>query len=118
MSLLTAGGGLSAQGETAAQRFHWLEGCWAGERGDTRFREIWTVASPELMIGMGTTSEPSKPAEFDYFRIETRDGQLVYVAQPHGVAPTAFTLLASSPRTRRCLPTPHMTSPSASATAA
>ena len=49
------------------------------------------------MIGMGTTSERSKPAEFDYFRIETREGQLVYVAQPHGVAPTAFTLLASSP---------------------
>src|SRR5688572_17196512 len=97
LSILVAGGGMAAQGGTVAQRFNWLEGCWAGERGDSRFREIWTVASPELMLGLGTSSEGSKPAEFEYLRIETREGQPVYVAQPRGVPPTAFSLQAASP---------------------
>jgi hypothetical protein len=86
----------AAQAGTAAQRFSWLEGCWAGERGGTSFREIWTVASPELLIGMGTTTVAGKPTEFDYFRIERR-GEPVYVAQPRGAPPTTFTLQASSP---------------------
>lgn len=86
----------SGQG-TVAQRFNWLEGCWAGERGATRFREIWTVASPDLMLGLGVTTEASKPAEFDYFRIETRSGQPVYVAQPRGAPATPFVLQPSSP---------------------
>jgi hypothetical protein len=94
---LLARAGMAAQDGTVAQRFQWLEGCWAGARRDTRFREIWTVAGPDLMLGMGTTSAGSKPAEFDYFRIETRDGRPAYVAQPGGVPPTVFSLQPSSP---------------------
>jgi hypothetical protein len=38
--------------EGVAVAFGWLAGCWGGERGPTAFREIWTVASPDLMVGM------------------------------------------------------------------
>jgi hypothetical protein len=88
------GVGWAGQGPGAAtgQRFAWLEGCWAGERGTARFREVWMVASPDLLLGMGVTNEGTKPAEFEYFRIEIRAGQPAYVAQPRGVPPTVFTL--------------------------
>jgi hypothetical protein len=75
---------------SAESRFGWLAGCWGGERGTTAFREIWTVASPELLVGMAVTTRPSRPAEFEFLRIEVRAGHAAYVAQPGGVPPTAF----------------------------
>jgi hypothetical protein len=76
--------------EGVAVAFGWLAGCWGGERGTTTFREIWTVASPELMVGMSVTTRPSKPPEFEYLRIQKKDGRMAYVAQPGGVPPTTF----------------------------
>jgi len=76
--------------EAVGQRFAWLAGCWGGQRGKSAFREIWAVASPDLMIGMSVTTRPAKPPEFEYLRIEERTGATTYVAQPGGVAPTAF----------------------------
>ncbi len=78
--------------ESVAGRFGWLAGCWAGERGTSTFREIWIVASPDLMIGMAVTTRPSKPTEFEYVRLQTGNGRLQYVAQPAGAPPTAFDL--------------------------
>jgi hypothetical protein len=78
----------------AANRFAWLEGCWAGERGPARFQEIWVAVTADLMLGMGMTTEPSKPTEFEFVRIETRAGKPAYVAQPQGVPPTVFDLSA------------------------
>lgn len=79
-----------------AERFGWISGCWGGARGASTFREIWTIASPDLMLGMSVTTQPSKPAQFEYLRIETRDGRPVYVAQPGGVPPTPFEWQATS----------------------
>ena len=73
-----------------AQSFGWMSGCWGGARGASSFREIWTIAAPDLMLGMSVTTEPSKPAQFEFLRIETRDGHPVFVAQPGGVPPTPF----------------------------
>ena len=73
----------------------WLAGCWGGEKGTTRFREIWTVASPDLVLGINVTTRPSKPAEFEYLRIESRDGRLALVPQPGGAPPTRFELSAA-----------------------
>src|SRR5262245_53802127 len=97
LALGAPGAGLESQSGTApaGKQFAWLEGCWGGERGTTRFREIWTVASPDLLLGMGVTTDGAKPAEFDYFRIEQRGEGAVYVAQPRGVPPTVFTLNAA-----------------------
>ena len=91
---------MTAQERLAAQRFEWLEGC-----GPANVAILGSAKSAASLSGVDAFTwerhpNGSKPAEFCYFRIETRDSQLVYVAQPHGVAPTAFTLLASSPRRR------------------
>jgi hypothetical protein len=82
----------AASATTAAQRAGWLAGCWAGEKGTTRFREIWTVASPDLVLGINVTTSPSKPAEFEYLRIESLEGRLALVPQPGGAPPTRFEL--------------------------
>jgi uncharacterized protein DUF6265 len=92
--LLTAASARVAAGEPVAERLGWLAGCWGGEKGTTAFREIWTVASPDLMVAVSVTTNPPSPAEFEYLRIETRAGKPAYVAQPGGAPPTAFALSA------------------------
>jgi len=77
---------------TMTDRFGWLAGCWGGESGQTTFREIWTIASPDLMIGMSTTMAPARPASFEFLRIVRANGAFAYVAQPGGVPPTTFPL--------------------------
>src|SRR5215208_6256866 len=85
----------AAPGTTAAQRVGWLAGCWGGEKGTTRFREMWTVASPDLVLGINVTTQPSKPAQFEYLRVETGEGRLALVPQPGGAPPTRFELSAT-----------------------
>lgn len=76
----------------ATNRFAWMEGCWAGDRGPARSQEIWVAVNADLMLGMGMTTTPGKPAEFEFLRIESRGGKPAYIAQPQGVPPTAFEL--------------------------
>ena len=56
-----------------ATRFRWMAGCWSGAKGESTFREIWTPAAPDMMLGM-SSDQPWKPTEFEYMRIQTRDG--------------------------------------------
>jgi hypothetical protein len=84
----------AAPAPTAAQRVGWLAGCWSGEKGTTKFREMWTVASPDLVLGINVTTRPGKPAEFEYLRIESGDGRLALLPQPGGAPPTRFELSA------------------------
>jgi hypothetical protein len=93
---VSAAAGAQAAPPTVVESMGWLSGCWGGEHGSTTFREIWTVAAPDLMIGLNVTTQPSKPAQFEYLRIERRDGQPAYVAQPGGAPPTAFARDAGS----------------------
>src|SRR3954468_4120991 len=53
-----------------ADRLSWLAGCWGGQKGGPSFRETWTVVTPDLLLGMGSTTTPSKPVEFDFLRVE------------------------------------------------
>jgi len=91
--LALAGGAEAADG--VAARMGWLAGCWSGSKGETRFTEVWVPATADLMLGISYTVKPAKPAEFEFLRIESRDGSPAYVAQPQGAPPTAFPLSAS-----------------------
>src|SRR4051812_13724265 len=75
---------------SVADRLGWIAGCWCGQGGRATFREIWTVGTPDLMIGMSVTTIPDKPPEFEFLRIENRNGVPTYVAQPGGKPPTPF----------------------------
>jgi hypothetical protein len=79
---------------SVAERLGWLAGCWGGQKGTTSFRETWTAAPPDLMLGVSVTTRPSKPAEFEFLRVESRAGTPTYVAQPGGAPPTPFALSA------------------------
>jgi hypothetical protein len=78
--------------ETIATRFRFIAGCWSGAKGDNTFAEHWTPAAPDLMLGLSFSHKPSKPTEFEFLRIERRDGKATYMAQPKGVPPTPFAL--------------------------
>jgi hypothetical protein len=88
--LLAAAGRAEAPTTPVGERFAWMAGCWGGEKDTAAFHEMWTVVSPDLMLGMSATTKPSKPAEFEFLRIEGRAGGPAYVAQPGGAPPTAF----------------------------
>src|SRR5687768_2628130 len=85
-----------ASGGKVADRFGWIAGCWSGQRGASTFREIWTVASPDLMVGLSVSTRGAGQVEFEYLRIEARPNGAAYVAQPGGVPPTAFELSGAS----------------------
>jgi hypothetical protein len=88
--LAAAASRAEAPAPPVGERFAWMAGCWGGEKGTTAFRETWTVASPDLLLGISATTRPSRPAEFEFLRIEGRPAGPAYVAQPGGVPPTAF----------------------------
>jgi hypothetical protein len=49
------------------------------------------------MLGMGRTVSASgqRPAQFEFLRVELRDGVPTYLAQPQGVPAVAFRLIQS-----------------------
>jgi len=68
----------------------WLAGCWKHEEPDFRRDEQWMKPSGGTMIGMGRSVAENRTVEYEYLRIEIRDGRLAYVASPSGQAETAF----------------------------
>ena len=102
LAIVAAAPAWPAPPDTIAARFRFMAGCWSGAKGDSTFQEQWTPAAPELMLGLSFTTtqsdggrsanKPSNPTEFEFLRIERRDGKATYMAQPKGVPPTPFTL--------------------------
>lgn len=66
---------------------NFLLGQWHNEK--FKLSEYWFRAGPDLMLGLGF-SEGEERTFFDYFRIESREEGLVYIAQPFGNPPTVF----------------------------
>lgn len=64
-----------------------LLGEWYNEENNST--ENWFRASPDLMLGLGF-SVGEEQTFFDFFRIESREGGLVYIPQPFGNPPTIF----------------------------
>lgn len=80
----------------------WLEGTWTCVVGpDELVEERWSSPRGGMMLGIGRTLRGGGQAEravaFEFLRIESRAGELVYVAQPGGRSPgTEFTLRSST----------------------
>lgn len=68
----------------------WLTGTWQCHRGSSLVEEHWTRPAGQTMLGMGRTLKDGHTAEFEFLRIEERDGKLVYLAQPQGRPATEF----------------------------
>jgi uncharacterized protein DUF6265 len=70
----------------------WLSGSWKLEANGKTVEEHWTAPAGGAMLGMSRTIKSGKMTEFEFLRIEQRDGSLVYIAQPGGQPPTEFPL--------------------------
>lgn len=82
----------AAQGkDTAASRAGFMAGCWETS-GPRMARETWHQAADEFLIGQSVTTTGGRVAEFEYSRVQSKDGVVTYTAQPGGAPPTVFTL--------------------------
>lgn len=74
----------------------WLSGVWTGARGTNgaiTFEERWSPPKGGAMLATSrTVNAAGRMSAFEFLRIVERDGGLVYIAQPGGVAPTEFVL--------------------------
>ena len=77
--------------DTAASRAGFIVGCWE-QTGARTVRETWRQASDAFLIGTATTVAGSAVREFEFLRVESKDGVVVYISQPQGAPPTRFTL--------------------------
>lgn len=75
----------------------WLEGVWRGQAGQAQVEERWTSADGGAMLGVSRTVRDRRMVAFEFLRIVTRNGALVYVAQPGGRPPTDFTMTSGGP---------------------
>jgi len=73
----------------------WIAGHWCLDKGTESVEEHWLPARGGLLLGVGRTVSSGKASSFEFLRIETHGGKPVFIAQPNGVPPTAFTLTAS-----------------------
>jgi len=67
------------------QSLAWLEGCWRGTAGAREFREQWMPLRGQMMLGVSQTlDEKGATQDYEYLRLELRDGAAYYVAVPSG----------------------------------
>jgi hypothetical protein len=79
----------SIQG-AAIERLQWLSGCWEMRRGDRITEEQWMSPRGGVMIGMSRTVRGDSLVELEQVRIESRGGDLIYVASPLRQATAEF----------------------------
>lgn len=83
----------SAQPSHSIGELAWLAGSWAGPDGDLHHEEHWTAPRGGAMVGMHRTIKGDRMAEFEFIRIEEREGVLIYISMPNGRGtPTLFAL--------------------------
>jgi len=76
----------------------WLGGCWELRAGARVTTEQWMAPHGGMMPGMSRTVVRDTVREFEFLRIQSRAGQVAYLAQPSGRPETAFaaTLLSDT----------------------
>ncbi|MGE0464347.1 MAG: DUF6265 family protein [Vicinamibacterales bacterium] len=78
---------------TAVSALAWMAGSWAGTDGRVEHEEHWTTPKGGAMLGVHRTVRDGRMVEFEFLRIEVREGVLVYLSMPNGRSPaTPFTL--------------------------
>ena len=88
-----------AQPEAPQPDLSWLAGYWL-ECGETRkVAETWSAPTGAIQLGHSITIG-KKRVSWEQMRIETRSGEgggVVFLAQPGGVAATAFPMVRAGP---------------------
>jgi hypothetical protein len=74
----------------AIERLAWLAGCWERSAADRTIEEQWMAARGGAMLGMGRTVVAGRLSEYEFMRIEEREGLLVFTASPSAQTTTSF----------------------------
>ncbi|HSQ80468.1 MAG TPA: DUF6265 family protein [Casimicrobiaceae bacterium] len=56
----------------------WLQGCWRGEVNHREFREYWMPPQGDIMVGVGQLALDGRMNDYEYLRLESRDGAIVF----------------------------------------
>jgi Domain of unknown function (DUF6265) len=80
----------------------WMAGRWCTTSANERSEEVWLAPAGGLMVGMGrTVSVARAKAQFEFLRIEMRDGVPSYLAQPQGRPAVEFRQVQGDQRSVR-----------------
>jgi len=85
----------AAAQDSPARSFEWLGGHWCAGKGDQLIEELWLPAEGDIALGLGRTVKAGKTRNFEFMRIESREGAIVFVSVLEGQPPTVFRLTAS-----------------------
>ena len=96
MTILTALFAATAMQAAPAQPdLSWMAGYWLDCSRRREASETWTDQRGGVLIGAAVTVA-SGETSFEYARVAPIEGVMAYVAQPGGVAPTAFPVIEAS----------------------
>ena len=96
MTILTAlFAATTMQAAPARPDLSWMAGYWLDCSRGREASETWTDPRGGVLIGAAVTVA-SGETSFEYARVGPIEGDMAYVAQPGGVAPTAFPVIEAS----------------------
>ncbi|QPQ56089.1 hypothetical protein IC614_05835 [Allosphingosinicella flava] len=88
--------GMAAQAPPAKPDLSWLAGYWLECDGEREVTETWSKPKGGIQLGHSITIG-RKSVSWEQMRIESRNGTLVFLAQPRGAPATAFPLVDAKP---------------------
>jgi hypothetical protein len=68
----------------------WMSGSWMEHNGATDTEEHWIAPKGGLMMAVNRTVKDGKASDFEFLRIELRDGKPLYLSMPRGRPATEF----------------------------
>lgn len=68
----------------------WLSGHWCMKNNGSTTEEFWLTPAGGVMVGMARTWTEDSTLNFEYMRIDNRNGVQNFTAQPGGSPPTSF----------------------------
>lgn len=83
--------------EQSVTALSWMAGCWQINDGTSVTDEQWMKPLGGVMLGVARSVRSGKVVNYEFTRIELRDGAIFYVAKPsQNKEETAFKLVSSS----------------------
>lgn len=74
----------------------WLEGCWKGTVNQREFREQWLPLRGGVLIGAGQSVLRDKMQDYEYLRLEARDGGVFFSQFGADLKLSSFKLAATT----------------------
>lgn len=88
---------LASNAQSSVADLGWIAGCWQIKEGDSVTDEQWMKPLGGMMLGVARSVLKGKVVNYEFTRLEVRDGAVYYVAKPsQNATETAFKLVKSA----------------------